>query len=211
MTGLDCVRCGEAFEPGDDRDAAVCGPCLDEGPVTPRPTTDVACLVGPDDDPVARRAEAAERVSTLSRLNHEALKRIGIAAARIDEPDGSDEWDALTADLDRVFDEADDGVLDDDLPLRAVIRELLLRAWECGGDVEGDEDPWISDGALRWVNDTLADVRSDVAGVRESLRDIRMSAHIPGVAARMDGELNVLDARLADIEAACADTFEGDC
>lgn len=192
MTGLDCVRCAEAIEPGDDRDAAVCGPCIDEMPVTPRP--DVACLVGPDDEPPADPYAAA-------------LARLGIAAATIDEPDGSGEWERLAADLARAL---DDDTLDD-AELDVVLRELLLRAWECGA---ADDGPRDSDGrslALAGPVAAVRDARDDATGVREALRRVRTDAGSPVLPVeRVAAELGAIDTRLAELEAALTDALPED-
>ena len=187
----DCRRCGAAYEPApDDSDGGVCGPCRDVGPIAPRP--DVACLVGPDREPGDPPEDPYLAL----------FERIGLAAARIDEPD-AEEWVALSADLDTVL--ADDTL--DHAELELLLRELLLRGWQ--GGMHDDERR--ADRELAHVEAALRDIRDDLAQCRETLRTLRLHADTPILSIeRTRAELGALDTRLRAVEAACTAAMQDD-
>lgn len=185
IPGAYCARCGEAYDPAPDAsDAGMCGPCREVGPVIPRP--DVACLVGPDDDP------PADPYADL-------LERVGISPARIDEPEGS-EWVEVSGKLDEVL---DDDTLDH-AELALILRELLLQAWQGGSH----DDTRRAEADLAEIDAALRAVRTDVGQIRERVRTVRLHAGTSVLPVqRLSGELGDVEVRLGDVEAACVDAL----
>lgn len=195
ILGAYCARCGEAYEPASDAsDAGMCGPCRDVGPVIPRP--DVACLVGPDDDP----PDDDPPDDPYRAL----LERVGMSPARIDEPEGA-EWVELGGKLDEIL---DDDTLDH-AELALILREMLLQAWQAGSH----DDTRRAEVDLAVVDSALRTVRTDVGQLREQVRGLKLCAEA-GTSVlsvqRLPGELGAVEARLRDVEAVCVDALPED-